>query len=89
MLILNGTHDRETVGMSASSFVASITDALNRKFCDALDRKHCDDPCPSLNHLVSSELRSLCFLQVLAEHLWSMEVTPLAKVATRSNDPAL
>lgn len=56
MLILNGTHDRETVGMSASSFVASITDALNRKFCDALDRKHCDDPCPSLNHLVSSGL---------------------------------
>jgi len=53
VLILNGTHDRETVGMSASSFVASITDALNRKFCDALDRKHCDDPCPSLNHLPS------------------------------------
>ena len=69
MLILNGTHDRETVGMSASSFVASITDALNRKFCDALDRKHCDDPCPSLNHLVSS-----CDLFVFCKYLLTFVV---------------
>lgn len=42
ILILNGTHDRETAGMSASDFVCAI--------CDALNRKHCDDPCLTLNH---------------------------------------
>eukprot|EP00250_Pteridium_aquilinum_P000473 c10513_g1_i2 orf=59-1267(+) len=31
ILILNGTHDRESFGMSASDFVVSICDALNRK----------------------------------------------------------
>lgn len=45
ILILNGTHDRETAGMSASDFVCAI--------CDALNRKHCDDPCLTLNHPVS------------------------------------
>lgn len=40
ILILNGTHDRESYGMSASDFVVSI--------CDALNRKH-GDPQKSLN----------------------------------------
>ncbi|KAG9439192.1 hypothetical protein H6P81_019357 [Aristolochia fimbriata] len=30
VLLLNGSHDRETVGFSASCFVTAITDALNR-----------------------------------------------------------
>ncbi|XP_011045916.1 PREDICTED: uncharacterized protein YNL011C isoform X3 [Populus euphratica] len=34
VLLLNGTHDRETNGFSASGFVTSITDALNRKYGD-------------------------------------------------------
>ncbi|KAF5728718.1 Maternal effect embryo arrest 18 [Tripterygium wilfordii] len=32
VLLLNGTHDRETSGFSASCFVTAITDALNRKY---------------------------------------------------------
>lgn len=35
MLLLNGTHDRETSGFSASSFVTAITDALNRTYGDS------------------------------------------------------
>ncbi|KAJ9136052.1 hypothetical protein P3X46_033166 [Hevea brasiliensis] len=34
VLLLNGTHDRETSGFSASCFVTTITDALNRKYGD-------------------------------------------------------
>ncbi|XP_057986188.1 uncharacterized protein YNL011C isoform X3 [Hevea brasiliensis] len=34
VLLLNGTHDRETSGFSASCFVTAITDALNRKYGD-------------------------------------------------------
>lgn len=30
--MLNGTHDRETHGFSASCFVTAITDALNRTY---------------------------------------------------------
>ncbi|KAK6264615.1 hypothetical protein SCA6_020049 [Theobroma cacao] len=35
VLLLNGTHDRETTGFSASSFVTAITDALNRTYGDS------------------------------------------------------
>ncbi|KAF2305270.1 hypothetical protein GH714_003421 [Hevea brasiliensis] len=34
VLLLNGTHDRETSGFSASCFVTTITDTLNRKYGD-------------------------------------------------------
>ncbi|KAF3452092.1 hypothetical protein FNV43_RR08188 [Rhamnella rubrinervis] len=34
VLLLNGTHDRETTGFSASCFVTAITDALNRTYGD-------------------------------------------------------
>ncbi|CAK7350433.1 unnamed protein product [Dovyalis caffra] len=34
VLLLNGTHDRETSDFSASGFVTAITDALNRKYGD-------------------------------------------------------
>ncbi|KAG8635439.1 uncharacterized protein YNL011C [Manihot esculenta] len=34
VLLLNGTHDRETSGFSASCFVTAITDALSRKYGD-------------------------------------------------------
>ncbi|XP_021907733.1 uncharacterized protein LOC110822037 [Carica papaya] len=34
VLLLNGTHDRETSGFSASCFVTAITDALNRTHGD-------------------------------------------------------
>ncbi|XP_047262840.1 uncharacterized protein LOC107859294 isoform X2 [Capsicum annuum] len=34
VLLLNGTHDRETSGFSASCFVTAITDALNRTYGD-------------------------------------------------------
>ncbi|XP_055961161.1 uncharacterized protein YNL011C isoform X3 [Mercurialis annua] len=34
VLLLNGAHDRETSGFSASCFVTAITDALNRKYGD-------------------------------------------------------
>ncbi|CAN6444276.1 unnamed protein product [Victoria cruziana] len=36
VLMLNGSHDRETAGLSASGFVAAITDALNRTHGDPL-----------------------------------------------------
>lgn len=42
--MLNGSHDRETTGFSASSFVTAITDALNRTH---------GDPHKSLKKLVS------------------------------------
>ncbi|XP_062095889.1 uncharacterized protein YNL011C [Humulus lupulus] len=38
VLLLNGTHDRETSGFSASCFVTAITDALNRTHGD---RQNC------------------------------------------------
>ncbi|KAL5576557.1 hypothetical protein UlMin_018256 [Ulmus minor] len=34
VLLLNGTHDRETSGFSASCFATAITDALNRTYGD-------------------------------------------------------
>ncbi|CAI0444885.1 unnamed protein product [Linum tenue] len=34
VLMLNGTHDRETIGFSASSFVTAMADALNRRYGD-------------------------------------------------------
>ncbi|KAL2475194.1 maternal effect [Abeliophyllum distichum] len=34
VLFLNGTHDRETSGFTASCFVTAITDALNRSYGD-------------------------------------------------------
>ncbi|XP_051133872.1 uncharacterized protein YNL011C isoform X2 [Andrographis paniculata] len=34
ILLLNGTHDRETSGFTASCFVTAITDALNRTYGD-------------------------------------------------------
>lgn len=34
VLLLNGSHDRETAGLSASCFVTAITDALNRTYGD-------------------------------------------------------
>ncbi|MQL78401.1 hypothetical protein Taro_010835 [Colocasia esculenta] len=34
VLLLNGSHDRETIGLSASDFVTAITDALNRAHGD-------------------------------------------------------
>lgn len=38
VLLLNGTHDRETSGFSASRFVSAITDALNRTYGDPQNR---------------------------------------------------
>lgn len=38
VLLLNGTHDRETSGFSASGFVSAITDALNRTYGDPQNR---------------------------------------------------
>ncbi|CAK8530686.1 unnamed protein product [Lathyrus sativus] len=38
VLMLNGTHDRETNGFSASCFVTAITDALNRTFGESCNR---------------------------------------------------
>ncbi|KMZ64713.1 hypothetical protein ZOSMA_350G00050 [Zostera marina] len=35
VLLLNGSYDRETNGLSASSFITSITDALNRTYGDS------------------------------------------------------
>lgn len=40
ILILNGTHDRESCGMSATDFVVSICDALNRKYGDPQKSLH-------------------------------------------------
>ncbi|KAL2620871.1 hypothetical protein R1flu_001076 [Riccia fluitans] len=34
ILIINGSHDRETSGMSASDIVISVCNALNRKYCN-------------------------------------------------------
>ncbi|XP_037405883.1 gluconeogenesis factor-like isoform X3 [Triticum dicoccoides] len=34
VLLLNGSHDRETIGLSASGFVTAITDSLNRTYGD-------------------------------------------------------
>ncbi|CAO2165529.1 unnamed protein product [Urochloa humidicola] len=34
VLLLNGSHDRETSGLSASGFVTAITDSLNRTYGD-------------------------------------------------------
>ncbi|CAN1283735.1 Uncharacterized protein YNL011C [Linum perenne] len=34
VLLLNGTHDRETAGFSCSCFVTAVTDALNRRYGD-------------------------------------------------------
>ncbi|XP_058100744.1 uncharacterized protein YNL011C isoform X2 [Magnolia sinica] len=34
VLLLNGSHDRETTGLSASGFVTAITNALNRTYGD-------------------------------------------------------
>lgn len=36
VLLLNGSHDRETSGFSASCFVTAITDALNRTYGEPL-----------------------------------------------------
>ncbi|XP_058763957.1 uncharacterized protein YNL011C-like [Vicia villosa] len=38
VLMLNGTHDRETNGFSASCFITAITDALNRTYGESCNR---------------------------------------------------
>nr|XP_029121123.1 uncharacterized protein LOC105047596 isoform X6 [Elaeis guineensis] len=50
VLLLNGSHDRETTGLSASGFVSAITDALNRTY---------GDPDKSLKKLPSDYINSL------------------------------
>ncbi|XP_057247079.1 uncharacterized protein YNL011C isoform X2 [Beta vulgaris subsp. vulgaris] len=45
ILLLNGTHDRETSGFSASCFVTAITDALNRTHGNS---KYCLNNPPSM-----------------------------------------
>ncbi|KAM0946036.1 putative 2-phospho-L-lactate transferase CofD, CofD-like domain superfamily [Dioscorea sansibarensis] len=50
VLMLNGSHDRETTGFSASSFVTAITDALNRTH---------GDPHKSLKKLPSDYINAL------------------------------
>lgn len=67
MMILNSTYDRETFGMPASAFVASITDALNRTFCDSMESRNCDDPCPSLDHSVSCD-QAYCAFRISNIH---------------------
>lgn len=44
ILLLNGTHDRETSGFSTSCFVTAITDALNRTYGNS---KNCLNNPPS------------------------------------------
>lgn len=51
MLLLNGSHDRETAGLSASGFVTAITDALNRTY---------GDPVKSLKNPVSIVSSVVC-----------------------------
>ncbi|KAF7803343.1 maternal effect embryo arrest 18 protein [Senna tora] len=50
VLMLNGTHDRETSGFSASCFVTAITDALNRTY---------GDPCNRLQNLPRQYINTL------------------------------
>ncbi|KAG1367679.1 putative gluconeogenesis factor [Cocos nucifera] len=50
VLLLNGSHDRETTGLSASGFVSAITDALNQTY---------GDPGRSLKKLPSDYINSL------------------------------
>ncbi|XP_008791394.3 uncharacterized protein LOC103708308 isoform X7 [Phoenix dactylifera] len=50
VLLLNGSHDRETTGLSASGFVSAITDALNRTY---------GDPDKSLKKLPSDYINAL------------------------------
>lgn len=50
VLMLNGTHDRETNGFSASCFVTAITDALNRTY---------GEPCNRLQNLPSEYINTL------------------------------
>ncbi|GLJ11387.1 hypothetical protein SUGI_0155200 [Cryptomeria japonica] len=56
VLLLNGSHDRESMGMYASDFVTAISDALNRKH---------GDPQKCLNNPV----RKFNFLQVHMQYL--------------------
>ncbi|KAJ7560528.1 hypothetical protein O6H91_04G133800 [Diphasiastrum complanatum] len=54
LLLLNGTHDRETAGMSASDFVVSISNALNRRHGDP--HNSLDHPPPAyVNALIAPE----------------------------------
>ncbi|KAK8949366.1 hypothetical protein KSP39_PZI005593 [Platanthera zijinensis] len=50
VLLLNGSHDRETTGLSASGFVSAITDALNRTY---------GDPQKSLRNFTSDYINAL------------------------------
>lgn len=50
VLLLNGSHDRETSGLSASGFVSAITDALNRTY---------GDPQKSLQNVPSDYINAL------------------------------
>ncbi|CAM6086826.1 unnamed protein product [Calypogeia fissa] len=49
VLIVNGSHDRETSGMSVSDFVLSICDALNREFCNNSKSSLQNLPCHYIN----------------------------------------
>jgi len=50
VLLLNGSHDRETAGLSASGFVTAITDSLNRTY---------GDPHKSLNNRPSNYVNAI------------------------------
>eukprot|EP01018_Ginkgo_biloba_P015901 Gb_02839 [translate_table: standard] len=51
VLLLNGSHDRETTGMTASDFVTAICDALNRK-CGDPQKCLCNSPDAYVNVLL-------------------------------------
>ncbi|XP_073008093.1 uncharacterized protein YNL011C isoform X1 [Typha latifolia] len=51
VLLLNGSHDRETTGLSASGFVTAITDALNRTHGDP-DKSLKNHPSEYINALL-------------------------------------
>ncbi|KAJ3670889.1 hypothetical protein LUZ60_008315 [Juncus effusus] len=50
VLLLNGTHDRETISLTASGFVTAITDSLNRTY---------GDPKKCLNNLPSDYINAI------------------------------
>jgi len=86
VLIMNGTHDRETHGMSAADFVRAVTDALNRYSCSHTDKILRHAPSEYVTHIVVPEG---CEIPVDREALASIGVVKIVEVSSMQEDDRL
>ena len=86
VLILNGSHDRETHEMTAADFVRAVTDALNRASCSHTDKILRHSPSEYVTHIVVPEGGAV---PIDRDALASLGVVSIVEVASMQEDGKL